>query len=191
MANRQRTSSIRFKTQLGICILAGASTGLLVAVVVPNTARPVEADATLPKAASGSFAAAPFSVIVKATLPVSAGEVSRALKPAHKMRGSFLRGIASWYGSVLDGHRTANGERFDMYAMTACHPTLPFGSMVRVLNLNTRKSVVVRINDRGALTPGRVIDLSYAAARELEITEQGIAPVSLYVISMGRPGRGR
>jgi rare lipoprotein A len=107
-------------------------------------------------------------------------------KPARKTPKDILRGIASWYGKVLNGHRTASGERFDMYAMTACHPTLPFGTMVRVMNLNTKKSVVVRINDRGELSEGRVIDLSYAAAEELEITKAGLAPVALDVISLGK-----
>ena len=76
-----------------------------------------------------------------------------------------------------------------MFAMTACHPTLPFGSLVRVINLNTRKSVVVRINDRGQLDKGRVIDLSYAAAEELRMTKAGIAPVALEVISLGNSRR--
>jgi rare lipoprotein A len=87
---------------------------------------------------------------------------------------------------VLNGHRTASGERFDMYAMTACHPTLPFGTMVRVTDLNSKKSVVVRINDRGILSEGRIIDLSYAAAEELKITKAGLAPVALEVLSLGR-----
>jgi rare lipoprotein A len=110
-------------------------------------------------------------------------------KVVAESRHDILRGIASWYGSVLDGHRTASGERFDMYAMTACHPTLPFGTMVRVVDLNTRKSVVVRINDRGILDEGRIIDLSYAAAHELNITKAGLAPVALEVISLGHPHR--
>jgi len=73
-----------------------------------------------------------------------------------------------------------------MYAMTACHPTLPFGTMVRVTDLNSKKSVVVRINDRGILSEGRIIDLSYAAAEELKITKAGLAPVALEVLSLGR-----
>jgi rare lipoprotein A len=72
-----------------------------------------------------------------------------------------------------------------MYAMTACHPTLPFGTKVRVVDLKTKKSVVVRINDRGMLSQGRVIDLSYAAAQELNITKSGLAQVALEVLSLG------
>jgi rare lipoprotein A len=114
--------------------------------------------------------------------------VSLAPKKAVVQRKDLLKGIASWYGSVLDGHRTASGERFDMYAMTACHPTLPFGTQVRVVDLKSKKSVVVRINDRGVLSDGRIIDLSYAAARELNITKAGLTPVALEIISLGTKG---
>lgn len=97
-----------------------------------------------------------------------------------------LRGIASWYGVPFDGHTTANGERFDMHALTACTNALPFDSVVRVVNLRNRRSVVVRINDRGLLFPGRVIDLSYAAAQQLNMTHSGVAPVRLDVLWMGK-----
>ena len=70
---------------------------------------------------------------------------------AKERRAHILRGLASWYGKVFNGRRTASGERFDMYAMTACHPTLPFGSVVRVVNETNKRSVVVRITDRGDL----------------------------------------
>ncbi len=76
-----------------------------------------------------------------------------------------------------------------MFAMTACHPTLPFGTLVRVINLKSSRSVVVRINDRGQLDKGRVIDLSYAAAEELRMTKAGLAPVALQVISLGPSSR--
>ena len=100
-----------------------------------------------------------------------------------------LSGIATWYGAVLDGHRTASGERFDMLAMTAAHKTLPFGTIVRVVDLNTKRSVVVRINDRGELPGNHVIDLSYEAAKELQIVKVGVVPVSLEVISLGTTPR--
>ena len=97
-----------------------------------------------------------------------------------------LRGIASWYGAHFHGRTTASGEPYDMFAMTACDNTLPFGSIVRVVNLINHRSVVVRINDHGSLFPGRVIDLSYAAARQLEIIHEGLAPVRLEVLSRGK-----
>jgi rare lipoprotein A len=93
--------------------------------------------------------------------------------------------MATWYGSVLDGHHTASGERFDMFAMTAAHKTLPFGTLVRVVNVNTGRSVDVRINDRGVLPGDHVIDLSYGAAEQLHILKTGIANVKLEVLSMG------
>jgi rare lipoprotein A len=176
MVVSRKSRWMRFKTQLGICLLAGALVGLTVAVVIPFSTPPVEADANLPRPA-------PVTTLVPPALAAPA-RIAPA-KTAAKPRADILRGIASWYGSVLDGHRTASGERFDMYAMTACHPTLPFGTLVRVIDLNTKKSVVVRINDRGELSKGRVIDLSYAAAHELNITKAGLAPVSLEVVSLG------
>jgi rare lipoprotein A len=97
--------------------------------------------------------------------------------------------VASWYGGVFNGRKTASGEVYDMYAMTACHPTLPFGSVVRVVNQSNHRSVVVRINDRGDLVvEGRIIDLSYGAARRLGMTHAGLADVDLQVLSLGKPG---
>lgn len=98
-----------------------------------------------------------------------------------------LHGIATWYGSVLEGHYTASGERFDELAMTAAHKTLPFGTVLRVINLHTHRSIVVRVNDRGVLPGNHVIDLSYGAAKELNIVKSGIAPVKLEIISLGNP----
>jgi rare lipoprotein A len=103
----------------------------------------------------------------------------------------MLHGIASWYGGVFNGRRTASGERFDMYAMTACHPTLPFGSVVRVINLENKRSVVVRITDHGDLVDGRVIDLSYGAAHKLAMAKGGLASVKLEVLSRGGQHRKR
>jgi rare lipoprotein A len=91
-------------------------------------------------------------------------------------------GLASWYGARHAGHRTASGERFDPDALTAAHRTLPFGSRVRVTNVENGRSVVVRINDRGPFAEGRVIDLSEAAARAIGITESGLARVRLDVL---------
>jgi len=86
-------------------------------------------------------------------------------------------GKASYYGARHHGKTTANGERFDQHALTAAHRTLPFGSRVRVTNLRNSKSVVVRINDRGPYTGGRIIDLSKQAARQLDMLNAGVATV--------------
>jgi len=89
------------------------------------------------------------------------------------------RGPASWYGERHHGRRTASGEVFDMNALTAAHKTLPFGTRVRVFNPATGQQVVVRINDRGPFTGGRVIDLSRAAAERIGLIRAGVAPVVL------------
>jgi len=89
---------------------------------------------------------------------------------------------ASWYGPTFQGHLTANGELYDMAAMTAAHPTLPFGSMLRLTNLRTGKTAVVRVNDRGPYVDGRDIDLSYRAADKLGIIGSGVAKVRMELI---------
>ena len=94
----------------------------------------------------------------------------------------FQEGIACWYGKDFHGKKTANGELFDMYKLTAAHLTLPFGTFVEVTNLSNGKKVIVRINDRGPYTKGRIIDLSYAAAKEIGIVEKGITRVQLRIV---------
>jgi rare lipoprotein A len=94
--------------------------------------------------------------------------------------GNFKeRGIASWYGKKFNGERTSSGETYDMYAMTAAHPTLPLPSYARVTNLANQKSVIVRINDRGPFLHDRVIDLSYTAAYKLGLLGDGSAEVEV------------
>jgi len=91
-------------------------------------------------------------------------------------------GIASWYGPGFAGNLSASGEIFDPEAMTAAHPNLPFGTMVRVINMDNNQSVVVRINDRGPYIHGRVIDMSAAAARSIGMMPTGVAPVKLEIL---------
>jgi rare lipoprotein A len=92
-------------------------------------------------------------------------------------------GLASWYGAKHHGRRTASGEIFDQKKFTAAHRTLPWGSIVKVTNLDNGKSVEVRINDRGPFTKGRIIDLSRAAARAVGMLESGVSPVRMEVLS--------
>jgi rare lipoprotein A len=92
-------------------------------------------------------------------------------------------GVASYYGNELAGNRTASGERFDPGQLTAAHRSLPFGSMVRVTNTSNGDSVVVRINDRGPFSRGRVIDVSHAAAREIGMHRSGTARVKLALLN--------
>lgn len=91
-------------------------------------------------------------------------------------------GKASWYGPGFHGRLTANGERYNQNAMTAAHRSLPFGTRVRVTNVNNGRSVVVRINDRGPFIRGRVIDVSAAAAHNLGMVHHGVVPVRLQVL---------
>ena len=91
------------------------------------------------------------------------------------------RGIASWYGKKFHGRLTANGEVFDMNRISAAHRSLPFGTLVRVENLDNGRRLRVRINDRGPFVKGRIIDLSRAAARELGMLEAGVARVRLTI----------
>jgi rare lipoprotein A len=180
MPDRVLSSCASGQNSPWILLLAGALSVTTGGALVTVFTVTVQADAPLPRPAS--------------TLPPTprwAGVDPDSLAPTlPEKKPHLLRGIASWYGSDFDGRQTASGEFFDMNALTACHPTLPFGTLVRVVNLRNKRSVVVRINDRGPLTKRRVIDLSYAAARELMITERGLAPVVLEVVSLGTSRRG-
>src|SRR6202011_2679046 len=100
-------------------------------------------------------------------------------------KAPYQIGTASWYGSYFDGKPTASGEAYDMHDLTAAHPTLPLGSYVRVTNLHNGRAVVVRVNDRGPIVQGRIIDLSYGAAQVLQIQEQGLQRVRLDVVKRG------
>ncbi len=104
------------------------------------------------------------------------------IRPQRPPAEARLEGVASFYGPGLEGHLTASGERFDPEAMTAAHRTLPFGARVRVTNLDNGRSVVVRINDRGPYAHERVIDVSLAAARRLEMLHRGVARVRLEIL---------
>ncbi len=95
-------------------------------------------------------------------------------------------GLASWYGPGFHGRRTASGEIYNMYAFTAAHKTLPLGTEVLVINLENGRQTIVRINDRGPFVKGRIIDLSYAAARALGMYRKGVARVRIVALAEGR-----
>lgn len=99
------------------------------------------------------------------------------------------RGVASWYGRKFHGKPTASGEIYNMYDLTAAHKTLPLGTDVMVTNLENHRSVLVKINDRGPFVKGRIIDLSYAAARVIGIVEKGTARVKVVAFSLKEPPR--
>ena len=98
-------------------------------------------------------------------------------------RGYLERGVASWYGPDFHGERTSTGEPYDMYSMTAAHRTLPLPAYVRVTNLRNRRSVVVRVNDRGPFKANRIIDLSYAAAVKLDMVRDGTTLVEVEALA--------
>jgi rare lipoprotein A len=102
--------------------------------------------------------------------------------------GMAQTGIASWYGPGFHGRMTSSGERYDQLALTAAHPTLPLGTRARVTNMETGRSIEVRVNDRGPFAKGRAIDLSYGAAHAIGVVGPGTAPVRIEVV--GRPPGG-
>lgn len=129
-----------------------------------------------------TFAAAAIALLVTV-----AGVSAHSTESSHARSGSnttksrkwIQTGRASWYGRRFQGHRTASGEAFDLNLLTCAHPSLPIGTLVRVTNLGNRRSVMVRVNDRGPVPTGRIVDLSYAAARSLGFSRKGSAHVRL------------
>lgn len=99
--------------------------------------------------------------------------------------GQMFVGIASYYGSKYHGRLTANGEVYDMYGISAAHKTLPFNTMVRVTNLQNKRKLLVRINDRGPFIKGRILDLSYGAAKKLDLITDGTGRVSIEIVEIG------
>jgi rare lipoprotein A len=124
-------------------------------------------------------------------LPSPSGTPPAIERQPPAVPGQYVQqGVASWYGKPFNGHRTSDGEVYDMYQFTAAHRTLPFGSIVRVTNLLNGKQIDVRINDRGPFVADRIIDLSLSAARAIEMIGTGTAPVRLDVVSGPNPSVG-
>ena len=136
------------------------------------------------------IAAAPFALAqpTKPTpTPAAASAVAPAAPapaatPAAAAAGDATEGKVAYYGSKFNGRRTASGQRFDSNALTMAHRSLPFGTQVRVTNVKNKKSVVVRVNDRGPTTPDRIGDLTTAAAKRIGMTRAGVADVKLEVV---------
>ncbi len=141
----------------------------------PTAARHAAIDLRAP--ASGNIAH--HSVVRKVTVAKRTDPAAPAVLNAHPKTDSSSYGVASFY---TEDEWTASGERFNTHAMTAAHPTLPFGTRLRVTNVTNGRSVVVRINDRGPYVPGRVVDLSESAAESLGMVERGIVKVKLDVV---------
>src|SRR5258705_5855818 len=160
----ERTASLTGRSRTAVTVAA-----LVILSAFADTATPASARATDSTMVANNV---PSSEIVT-TVPAPKTTVLTRIKS----------GMASWYGSVLHGHLTASGRRFNMYELTAAHRTLPFGSRVKVTNLRNHRSVVVTITDRGVLYPERVIDLSWGAAKELNMIKMGVDPVKLELIT--------
>ncbi len=166
-APRGRSSAKRTMQSVVIAALLGA-----VPLAASSAASPDDSTATT--------AAVIELVPVPPSVEVTAPETPPA--PSAPQESVIGQGSASYYAAKFHGRRTASGETFNNNAMTAAHRTLPFGTMVRVTNPATGKSVVVRINDRGPFTKGRMIDVSRAAAEELGLVQRGHATVELALI---------
>lgn len=160
--------------------IAAALLGL--APLAASTAAAPDAPAPIEPATSAAvIELVPLQPSAEVTAPVLAEEAAPA--PSAPQETIVGRGSASYYAAKFDGRRTANGERFDNGAMTAAHRTLPFGTLVRVTNVANGRSVIVRINDRGPFTRGRMIDVSRAAADELGLVARGHGMVELALIA--------
>jgi len=121
--------------------------------------------------------------------PAPSSPAAGVPKP-HEGGTVFEEGRASWYGAPFHGRQASNGETYDMYKFTAAHRTLPFNTMVRVTNMTNGKSTTVRITDRGPFVDNRIIDLSYAAAKQIESIGPGVVPVQLEILSAIDPNDG-
>jgi len=165
---------------LRLCLLAAWLVSAACGVSA-QTAELRSAEALAVQEASPASPAVAAAEVAPLAAPLPAGEE----KPG-RLR-EIGRGLASWYGGHFHGRRTASGERFDMHALTAAHPTLPFGTVVRVRSLVNGQEVEVRINDRGPHVKRRVIDLSRAAAQALGLLQSGAGtkPVLLSVMQEG------
>jgi rare lipoprotein A len=169
------------KTAVPFWLLVVVSCVALAAFILTFPVRTVLADALL----SRQVIAPPARIAAPVTRPTPVLIEDRQAE--RKVPANLLRGVASWYGSVFNGRQTASGETYNMYGMTACHPTLPFGTKVRVENTRNHKSVIVRITDRGYLYDGRIMDLSYGAAQKLGMVHVGLAKVRIQILKEEEP----
>jgi rare lipoprotein A len=128
--------------------------------------------------------AASAMAVLSLSLPGCGGSAA-----AGPRKGKVYRGKASWYGGKWHGRPTASGEPYNQRALTAAHRFLPFGTIVRVTNLRNKKSIRVRINDRGPFVKGRIIDVSRRAARHLRMLQAGVVPVKIQVVRMPKRKR--
>ena len=177
---------VKTPVMLLLALLAGCASSPSVQQPSPNAGRyqlaqdraptrvldPSEISEVVPTAVTRTMAGnrSPYEVLGKRYTVMSTEE------------GYFERGVASWYGEKFHGHKTSNGEIFDMYKVSAAHKSLPIPSFLRVTNLDNNRSIIVRVNDRGPFHGDRIIDLSYAAAVKLGYADRGTARVELEAV---------
>ena len=149
-----------------------------------QTPTPTPAPTAAPAAPAAVAPVAP--VVPAAVAPAPKAEEKKA--PAVAATGDVTTGKAAWYGKKFNGRKTASGQRFNAGLLTAASNTLPFGTLVKVTNLKNKKSVTVRINDRGPKQPDRIIDVTRAAAARLGMLKSGIAEVELKVVGNAKRG---
>lgn len=166
-----------FLLLLALAVTCGCASRSTTARRQPASTSGEEAEHRTTETANESVAGSPESTGARS------GRSAAAAKPV--LPSYTEEGKASWYGIPFHGRRASNGEIYDMNKMTAAHRTLPFETMVRVTNLTNGKSAVVRITDRGPFVDNRIIDLSFAAAREIDSVGPGVVPVKLEILTPG------
>ena len=164
---------------LCVCLTGCASRNPIVGRRQPQPVQPADTPPETAESAKRSTDL-PETPVTSATVAAVPKRSKPAPMPAPS--GYTEEGNASWYGEPFHGRRASNGEIYDMNKLTAAHRTLPFETMVRVTNLNNGKATVVRITDRGPFVENRIIDVSFAAAREIELVGPGVAPVRVEVL---------
>jgi len=187
-----RRVSLNALAPLCFCVLCVAASGCAAHRPIADRSQPPPAQPSETPAGKAEAARKSTDVPEPAANPPAALPTPKKNKaPVLPVPSGYTEeGNASWYGTPFHGRRASNGEVYDMYKLTAAHRTLPFETMVRVTNLNNGKSTTVRITDRGPFVENRIIDLSLAAAREIELVGPGVAPVRVEVLGNVDPTVG-
>ena len=174
-----------------LSILLLASCGHPKAHVNVPPPPPPSSGSAPPAAEGGEKAAAPSDENSAEAKSGEDADLAEPTLPAGAQPISSETGLASWYGPPYHNRRGSNGEVYNMHAMTAAHRTYPLGSIVRVTNIKTGHTALVRITDRGPFIPGRILDLSLAAARKIDVWQPGVATVRVELMQSGSPAAGK
>jgi rare lipoprotein A len=193
---KNRNLSHSFRPRLfflcAVCVLSVSSSGCASRKPIADRRQPPPAQPTATPPETADTARRSTDLPQPSATPPAGLPVPKKNKtaPAPAPSGYTEEGNASWYGVPFHGRRASNGEIYDMYKLTAAHRTLPFETMVRVTNLNNGMSTIVRITDRGPFVDNRIIDLSLAAAREVDSVGAGVVPVRMEVLGGVDPTAG-